>query len=59
MVVDRFGHVRGIDCVGVIEAGDGPLTVAHLVPGSFFGELSLLTGEPRGATVTARGDRAV
>ncbi|MEE4301974.1 MAG: mechanosensitive ion channel family protein [Pseudomonadales bacterium] len=39
-----------------IDAGDGPLTVAHLVPGSFFGELSLLTGAPRGATVTARID---
>jgi small-conductance mechanosensitive channel/CRP-like cAMP-binding protein len=35
-----------------IEPNDNP--VAHLTPGSFFGEMSLLTGEPRSATVTAR-----
>ncbi len=30
--------------------------VSHLTPGAFFGELSLLTGAPRSATVTARLD---
>jgi small-conductance mechanosensitive channel len=30
--------------------------VAVLVPGQFFGEMSLMTGEPRRATVAAKGD---
>jgi CRP-like cAMP-binding protein len=44
--------------VGVWVAGpDGnSLPVAHLGAGAFFGEMSLLTGEPRSATVTAEGD---
>ena len=33
--------------------------VAALGPGSFFGETSLLTGEPRSATVAAKGSCAV
>lgn len=40
------------------ESGDR-VTVAHLKPGSFFGEMSLLTGEPRGATVRAVVDSMV
>lgn len=31
-------------------------TVAHLGPGDFVGELSLITGEPRSATVTATSE---
>jgi CRP-like cAMP-binding protein len=30
--------------------------VARIETGGFFGEMSLLTGEPRSATVQARGD---
>jgi CRP-like cAMP-binding protein len=32
------------------------VTVAHLASGAFFGEMSLLTGEPRSGTVTAETD---
>lgn len=30
------------------------IKVSQLIPGDFFGEMSLLTGEPRSATITAR-----
>ncbi len=44
----------------VILSGAGPSgpgrEVATLDPGAYFGEMSLLTGEPRSATVAARGD---
>jgi CRP-like cAMP-binding protein len=33
--------------------------VATIGPGGYFGEMSLLTGEPRTATVLARGDTVV
>ncbi len=33
--------------------------VATIEPGGYFGEMSLLTGEPRTATVVARGDTLV
>ena len=43
----------------VSKSGDldatGTIQLAALGPGSFFGEMSLLTGEPRSATVTADG----
>jgi small-conductance mechanosensitive channel/CRP-like cAMP-binding protein len=44
--------------VGVLmNAPAGPPTkVAELGPGAFFGEMSLLTGEPRAGTVTAETD---
>lgn len=44
----------------VVEAGEvvvtlGDSELAHLGPGKFFGEMALMTGEPRNATVRARG----
>lgn len=44
-----------------VTAGEGhrAMKVAELEAGSFFGEMSLLTGEPRSATVTAREETEV
>ncbi len=53
--VIRTGRVA----VSVAGADGAGLTVAHLGPSAFFGEMSLLTGEPRSATVTAETDVAV
>jgi small-conductance mechanosensitive channel/CRP-like cAMP-binding protein len=38
------------------EAGGARTPVSTLMPGSVFGEMGMLTGEPRRATVTARTD---
>lgn len=38
------------------ESSAGRHHVATLQPGSVFGEMGMMTGEPRSATVTARGD---
>lgn len=45
----------------VIDSGEAEVTVGgkkvnHLVPGDFFGEMALLDGGPRSATVTAKTD---
>src|SRR4029078_9913924 len=51
LYVVRSGHV-----VVQIGLGNGPKTVATLTAGNFFGEMSLMTGESRSATVVARTD---
>jgi len=58
------GESLYVICSGGVEIGvrhpDGRHTVvAHLGPDAFFGELSLLTGEKRSATVTAVRDTEV
>lgn len=42
-----------------VLAGADAREVATLEAGSYFGEMSLLTGEPRSATIVARGDSRV
>ena len=49
-----FTIVSGKVVVSVHEP-DGEHTVAELGPDDYVGEMSLLTGEPRTATVTAKG----
>lgn len=48
--------VEGVAEARVGAANGGPQTVAHIEPGQAFGEMSLLTGEPRLATVRAITD---
>jgi CRP-like cAMP-binding protein len=38
---------------GEARVGRGPKTIRHMVPGDFFGEISLLDGGPRTASVIA------
>ena len=40
----------------LVKGDDGEVDVATLRPGDFFGEMSLLTGEPRSATIMALTD---
>lgn len=53
--VIRSGQVS----VSASNAGGAPVVVAQLGAGAFFGEMSLLTGEKRSATVTAETDAEV
>jgi len=53
---DSLYVVRAGQVVVQIGFGNGPKTVATLTAGQFFGEMSLMTGESRSATVVARTD---
>jgi small-conductance mechanosensitive channel/CRP-like cAMP-binding protein len=54
---DSFYVIRSGQVAVLMNNADGqPVTVAHLSHGAFFGEMSLLTGEPRSGTVTAEAD---
>jgi small-conductance mechanosensitive channel len=58
---DTPGQSMFIVCSGRAVVGFGPdrREVAVLEKGGYFGEMSLLTGDPRSASVIARGDTAV
>jgi len=51
-----FILLEGITAVMVPDGSGGMMRVARLGPGTFFGEMSLLTGEPRSATIQATTD---
>ncbi len=54
-----YGLAEGYLEVEVKTEDEERLKVAELVPGQFFGEMSMLVGEPRAATVTAAVDSVV
>ncbi len=55
------GHSMFVVCSGtaVVLIEPDRREVASIEPGGYFGEMSLLTGDPRTATVVARGDTVV
>jgi ATP-binding cassette, subfamily B, bacterial HlyB/CyaB len=55
---DAFYILRSGSAVVVKDSSDGQV-VNHLRPGDFFGELALLTGQPRAATVIAQEPSSV
>lgn len=52
LFVIRSGRVR----IDKTRGNRGPITVATMGAGEFFGEMSLLTGEPRNASVVAEAE---
>jgi CRP-like cAMP-binding protein len=54
-LADRFFIVTS-GKVAVLRNGSGSAPLAILGPGQFFGEMSLLTEQPRSATIMARTD---
>ena len=54
---DSFYIIREGRVAVLVNGGEGrTVTAAHLTDGAFFGEMSLLTGEPRSGTVMAETD---
>jgi small-conductance mechanosensitive channel/CRP-like cAMP-binding protein len=54
---DSFYIIREGRVAVLVNGGEGrTVTAAHLSDGAFFGEMSLLTGEPRSGTVMAETD---
>ena len=55
------GHSMFVVCSGggAVRLGPERHDIATIEAGGYFGEMSLLTGEPRSATVLARGDTLV
>ena len=52
-----FVLVEGLVYVfATLNGSESEVQVAQIVPGQFFGEMSLLTGEARSATITAASD---
>jgi small-conductance mechanosensitive channel len=47
---------EGIFDAAIQDTHGKMVSVGHLIPGTFFGEMSLLTGAPRSATITAEVD---
>jgi small-conductance mechanosensitive channel/CRP-like cAMP-binding protein len=58
---DAPGQSMFIVCSGAVAVvlEPGHREVARIEKGGYFGEMSLLSGEPRSATVVARGDASV
>jgi CRP-like cAMP-binding protein len=54
-----YGLAEGLLQVRVAREGDQDLVIASMEPGEFFGEMSLLAGEPRSATIVAHVDSVV
>src|SRR5258708_4752673 len=53
------GHTFYVIVSGEVAVARGGSEVARLTRGAYLGEMSLLTGEPRSATVVATSDVAV